>query len=149
MTGEGSETSDGIGAFRLERVLGRGGSAIVHAARAPDGARIALKVLRGEQPTDRERRRFLDEAARMRRVEHPALVRLLDAGVLPDGRPWLAMPLLDGETVAARVARGPLPIDQALARSSMTFSGFTSRWTSPAAWSAASAPATSSITASA
>ena len=49
------------------------------------------------------------------RLSHPGVIRVLDAGVLPDGRPYLALPLLHGETLAARLARGPLPDVVALA----------------------------------
>lgn len=76
---------------------------------------VALKVLRPELAASaRERDRFLLEAERMQRVSHPALVQLLEAGLLPDGRPYLAMPLLDGETLASRVAHRPLPLATAL-----------------------------------
>lgn len=96
--------------FETLRVLGEGGSGIVYEARSVAGERVALKVLRAElAPSQREVRRFLDEAERMQRVTHPGLVRLLEAGVLPDGRPYLAMPFLDGETLSERIARGPVP----------------------------------------
>jgi serine/threonine protein kinase len=95
--------------------LGKGGSGTVYAASSPKFFEVALKVLREDLAlSDRERRRFFDEVERMRRVSHPSLVCLVDAGVLPDGRPYLCMPLLRGETVAARVERGRLPVDVAL-----------------------------------
>jgi serine/threonine-protein kinase len=96
------------------RVLGEGGSGIVYEVRVRSGietgrATLALKVLRAElAPSERERRRFLEEAERMQRLHAPGLVELLEAGLLPDGRPYLAMPLLDGETLSARLRRGPL-----------------------------------------
>ncbi len=103
------------GAFQLYEVLGEGGSGTVYAA-SWKGEQIALKVLREDAtPSDRECRRFVDEAARIRRVTHPGLVELLDAGTLPDGRPYLAMPLLRGETLGARLSRGPLELAPALA----------------------------------
>src|SRR5260221_3712114 len=106
---------DTLGAFAITRVVGEGGTSIVYAARR-DGEAIALKVLRDDiKLTDDERRRFLREAERLARVSHPGVIRVLDAGVLPDGRPYLALPLLDGETLAARIARAPLPRATALA----------------------------------
>lgn len=102
--------------FEIRRVLGEGGSGIVYEARSAAGERVALKVLRAElAPSQREVRRFLDEAERMQRVTHHGLVRLLEAGVLPDGRPYLAMPFLDGETLSERIARGPIPPRVAIA----------------------------------
>lgn len=111
-----------LGSPRFEplRVLGEGGSGIVYEVRIRSGIdagrqTVALKVLRAElAPSERERRRFLEEAERMQRLDAPGLVKLLEAGLLPDGRPYLAMPLLDGETLAARLRRGPLPASTAI-----------------------------------
>lgn len=103
-----------LGPFEVTGKLGEGGSGVVFAARR-DGKALALKVLRSEFAlSPREARRFLEEAERMRRVEHPAIVPLLDAGTLDDGRPYLTMPLLEGETLAVRVQRGRLDPPTAL-----------------------------------
>jgi serine/threonine-protein kinase len=113
-----SENPLGSPRFQPVRVLGEGGSGIVYEvrvrARSVDGNApghsLALKVLRADlAPSERERRRFLEEAERMQRLDSPGLVQLLEAGLLPDGRPYLAMPLLDGETLAATLRRGPVP----------------------------------------
>jgi serine/threonine-protein kinase len=112
-----------LGPFVVLRVVGCGGSGIVYAAtRDGDMASepVAIKVLRDDLAlSDRERRRFLDEAERMRRFTHPGIVGVIDAGTLPDGRPFIVMPLLHGETLARRIARGPLPLDEALAQFEM------------------------------
>jgi len=105
--------------FEVTNILGEGGSGVVYEARVKtasgDDEIVALKVLRAElAPSERERRRFLEESERMQRVKHPGLVRLLDAGLLPDGRPFLAMPRLGGETLAARLRRGPIPVRTAV-----------------------------------
>ncbi len=105
-----------LGRFAVCAVLGTGGSSVVYDVTddAP-GKHYALKVLRDDLVlSDVERRRFLDEAARMRRVEHPALVPLVEAGELPDGRPYLLMPRISGETLARRVARGALAPEEAV-----------------------------------
>src|SRR5262245_7508038 len=90
-----------LGDFTVVSRLGEGGSGTVYAAwsrRTPEP--IALKVLRaGVAATEKERERFFDEAAKLRKVEHPSLVRVLDVGTLPDGRPYLVMPRLQGETL--------------------------------------------------
>jgi serine/threonine-protein kinase len=105
-----------LGPFAPTAVLGEGGSGIVYAARW-DGRMVALKVARPELPlTTKEQQRFLHEARLMARVRHPAVVEVLDAGVLPDGRAYLAMTLLEGETLAERLAtRGALPVAEAAA----------------------------------
>jgi serine/threonine-protein kinase len=103
-----------IGDYEVEGVLGEGGSAVVYAARGEAGE-VALKVLRADAAVgEREIQRFLDEARHLARVVHPNLVRVQAAGTLPDGRPFLAMTRLRGETLAARLGRGPLALDEAL-----------------------------------
>lgn len=104
-----------LGSFEILGKLGEGGSAFVYAAR--DGEReVALKVLRDDVGLDsREVDRFLDEADRMRRLRHPALVSVVRAGLLPGGRPYIAMPRLVGRSLADRLTSGPIPLPQALA----------------------------------
>jgi serine/threonine-protein kinase len=105
-----SENVLGSSRFEPLRILGEGGSGIVYEVRDRAGQTFALKVLRAElAPSEKERRRFLAEAARMQRLDADGLVPLRESGLLPDGRPYLAMPLLDGETLAERLRRGPLP----------------------------------------
>lgn len=82
----------------------------MYAASSRRHGQVALKVLHGHLAlSERERRRFFEEVERMRRVRHPSLVTLVDAGSLPDGRPYLCMPPFRGVTVAARVEQGRLP----------------------------------------
>ena len=117
---EGPMTSQPATRFHPLRVLGEGGSGIVYEVRVRgrrgrfEGPTRALKVLRAElAPSERERRRFLAEAERMRRVSAPGLLTLLESGILADERPYLLMPLLEGETLAARLDRGPLSASEA------------------------------------
>lgn len=106
-------TPSRLGDFDVEGTLGEGGSSIVYSARL-GSEEVALKVIQSEGPiSDSERSRFLDEAERMRRVFHPALVSLIGAGFLPDGRPYIAMPRLRGTTLAARSV-APIPVERAL-----------------------------------
>jgi serine/threonine protein kinase len=104
-----------LGDFAIAGVLGEGGSGIVYEA-TWGHRRVALKVLRDELlATARERERFLAEAALLQAVDHPGVVKVLGTGTLPDGRPYLAMEHLDGESLARRIARGPLELAGALA----------------------------------
>jgi serine/threonine-protein kinase len=111
----GAALPEQLGDFRILSLLGEGGSGVVYAARW--GHReVALKVLRADEvPTDSIRKKFLAEAKVLAGIEHPSVVKVLSFGELPDGRPYLAMEKLDGESLAARVARGPLPLEEALA----------------------------------
>jgi predicted Ser/Thr protein kinase len=104
-----------LGHFRVSGLLGEGGSGTVYDA-SWGHRRVALKVLRRELlRTEREQARFLTEAALLQAVDHPGVVKVLGHGTLPDGRPYLAMEHLDGEPLAARIARGAIPLGEALA----------------------------------
>jgi serine/threonine protein kinase len=103
-----------LGEFRIEGVLGQGGSGIVYDA-TWGPRRVALKVLHPSLVgTGKERAQFLTEAQRLQQIMHPSVVKVLALGQLPDGRPYLAMERLDGETLASVIARGALPLDRAL-----------------------------------
>lgn len=99
--------------YRLGEIIGRGGGADVF--RADDlrsGRPVAVKVLRAATSTDL--RRFECEADTLRRLDHPAIVRMCDRGE-HDGVPYLVLDLVDGESLATRLERGPLPEDEARA----------------------------------
>src|SRR5512138_3866995 len=87
-----------LGEFRISAVLGEGGSGVVYDA-TWGPRRVALKVLHPSLVgTGKERAQFLTEARRLQQIMHPAVVKVLAVGQLPDGRPYLAMERLDGET---------------------------------------------------
>jgi serine/threonine-protein kinase len=103
-----------LGEFRIESVLGQGGSGIVYDA-TWGPRRVALKVLHPSLVgTGIERAQFLTEAQRLQQIMHPSVVKVLAVGTLPDGRPYLAMERLEGETLAGVIARGALALDRAL-----------------------------------
>ncbi|WP_437807705.1 protein kinase domain-containing protein [Sorangium sp. So ce1078] len=96
------------GKWRLERLLGFGGMAMVYAGTHRNGMRGAVKILRRELSEDQEARsRFLREGYVANRVDHPGIVRVLDDDVTDEGSVFLVMELLEGETVEARRAREP------------------------------------------
>ncbi|UJR83947.1 serine/threonine-protein kinase PknK [Sandaracinus amylolyticus] len=97
--------------FELIERAGEGGmgevwKALDHAT----GELVALKRLRG---TEREHARFEREARLLERVRHPALVAHVAHG-LDEGRPYLAMTWVEGESLAARLARAPLSLGETL-----------------------------------
>ena len=103
-----------VAGYRIVDVLGDGGSGVVFAATDASGRPVALKVLKPDLVSPRERQRFLEEAERLRRVRHPALVELYDAGGLPDGGAYIAMAREPGQNLADRLLSGPLRFDVAL-----------------------------------
>ena len=103
------------GRYELERPLGHGAMAVVDLARDVELDRpVALKRLAENLARDDDlRARFLREARLAARLAHPNVVHVYDVGE-DDGRPFIAMEYVDGETLAELVARrGPLPPDEA------------------------------------
>jgi serine/threonine protein kinase len=98
------------GRYRMEALLATGGMGEVWAARDLLLDRpVAVKVLGGALAGDgRAAERLRREARAAGRLEHPNIARMLDLGE-QDGRPYLVMELLKGESLAARIDRaGPL-----------------------------------------
>ena len=81
-------------------------AAVFRAKDLATGARVALKVLRGDGDPDHAR--FAREIEWLRGLAHPGIVRYVAHGVTAAGEPFLAMEWLEGEDLAARLARGPL-----------------------------------------
>jgi tetratricopeptide (TPR) repeat protein len=101
--------------FELLERVGAGAMGEVHRAldRAT-GHAVALKLLlRATEPGRAER--FRREADALAALDHPGFVRLVARGEAPGGRPFLAMEWVEGETLAARLARGPIDVPDALA----------------------------------
>jgi len=103
------------GRYRLDKVIGRGGMADVYQAMDELLEReVAVKVLRVRTATRRDRARFETEAKVVAQFDHPHLVTLLDAGI-DDDSPYLVMDLVEGPSLAAACADGPLPESQVAA----------------------------------
>ena len=98
------------GRYRLVRRIATGGMGEVwEADDTVLGRRVALKVLVAELAADkRATRRFVREARATARLTHPNVARVYDFG-RDGGVPFLVMELLQGETLADRLAAGPLP----------------------------------------
>jgi serine/threonine protein kinase len=101
-----------VGAYRIAREIGRGGMATVYeAAHTVLPRRAALKVMHAaliRQPGMATR--MVQEAAILEDVRHPGVVRVYECNLLPDHRPWIAMELVAGETLADRLRdAGVLP----------------------------------------
>ncbi len=108
----GPSPGDIVGQYKVLEFLGEGGMGTVFSVEhIALGRSYALKVLR-TRVIERDAtaaQRFLREARTAARVRHPNIVDVFDFGHLPDGRPYFVMELLEGESLADRVARGPLP----------------------------------------
>src|SRR4051794_36430503 len=106
---------DRLGQYRLVRELGAGGMGLVFEAEDEWlNRRVAVKVLRSDLPAEQAaRERFLREARAMAAVEHENVCTIYQVNEA-DGRPYMAMQLLAGETLEARLDREPsLPVAEA------------------------------------
>jgi len=114
-----------IGSYRVAAEIGRGGMCAVYVAEHPlIGRKVAIKVLLGELSKDADNiGRFFNEARAAAGIRHPALVDVFDFGYLPEGSAYLVMDFLEGETLAARIARGRMPSDLAVAVTRQICSG--------------------------
>jgi eukaryotic-like serine/threonine-protein kinase len=107
-----------IGRYELEDVLGGGGQGVVYRAiqRGAVERTVALKTLRAEGlAAAADVAKFLGEMRLMTKLDHPGLVSILDSGI-EDGRPFLAMPLMAGGSLTARLKDGGLPDPHSAAR---------------------------------
>jgi serine/threonine-protein kinase len=102
-------------AYTLERELGGGGMSRVFVARDEAlGRDVVVKLLPPEMAAGVSVERFKREIALAARLQHPHIVPLFSAGDL-DGLPYFTMPLVDGESLRARLARsGELPLHEAV-----------------------------------
>src|SRR4030095_9256866 len=110
---------DRLGAFEVLGLIGSGGMGEVYRARDTRLDReVAIKVLSSDVGRDRNGRERLEREARaIAKLTHPRISTLHDVGSARIGgadATYLVMELVDGETLAARLRRGPLPLDQAL-----------------------------------
>jgi serine/threonine protein kinase len=108
-------TGTRLGPYEIVAPLGAGGMGEVYKARDTRLERsVAIKVLAPEISGDPDlRARFEREARAVAALDHPHICGIYDVGSV-DGTHYLVMPHLDGQTLAARIQKGALPLDQAL-----------------------------------
>src|SRR5689334_4401433 len=106
-----------IGQYRVTGVLGEGGMGVVYAAEHTLlGRPAALKLLLPELSSKQDIvQRFFNEARAATAIRHPGIVEIYDFGWTNEGAAYIVMELLQGETLRARRARGPMPWSAALA----------------------------------
>ncbi len=114
LLGTGAEQR--VGSYRLLGEIAKGGMGIVVKARDEDSGRdVALKFLPPLMRADpRLEARFRSEARAASALDHPNIVEIHDIGETADGDLYIAMAYYPGETLAERIARGPLPVAEAI-----------------------------------
>jgi predicted Ser/Thr protein kinase len=102
--------------YLVEREIGRGGSGVVYLAqdRQLHSRRVVVKLLHaGWEDHERVRVKFRQEIEALSRIHHPGVVGVLDVGQAPDGRSFLVMEYVEGETLRARLQKGALDLSEA------------------------------------
>jgi tetratricopeptide (TPR) repeat protein/tRNA A-37 threonylcarbamoyl transferase component Bud32 len=112
-TRPGAEGAFALGAFRVEGEIARGGMGVVLRGRDDElGRTVAVKVLREELAHNPESvQRFVEEARIGGQLQHPGIVPVYQLGHAEDGRPYFAMKLVRGRTLAERFAERATPQD--------------------------------------
>lgn len=96
-----------VGDYEIDGHVASGGMSDIYSARRSDGRfdlQVALKILKRGLDTEELLRRFHVEQHALARLNHPAIARLLDAGSMADGRPYLVMELVEGIPINRAVA---------------------------------------------
>ncbi|MCA9540999.1 MAG: serine/threonine protein kinase, partial [Myxococcales bacterium] len=117
MARPGDRIGQQIGAYVLEKMLGRGGMSVVFFARhRTTGQAAAVKILQRGLPENIVAARRLEQEARtIARIDHPHVVRVFESGRTPDGLPFIAMEFLEGEPLSKLFERQrPMPVPRML-----------------------------------
>lgn len=101
-----------IGEYELAEELGRGAMSVVYRA-TRGNEEFAVKLMSGQADAVEARLLFRREAAAIARLDHPGLVRVVEAGET-SGRPYLVMELVSGEPLDRRVSERVLSDDEAI-----------------------------------
>lgn len=105
------------GPYRLIREVGRGGLGVVYLGERVDcdfDQRVAVKLIKHGMDSAAILRRFHNERRILASLEHPNIARLIDGGILDDGRPWFAMEYISGESITRWCEQRNLSIEQCL-----------------------------------
>src|SRR5436309_4725611 len=109
------KTATKLGSYEITGLLGKGGMGEVYRARDSRLKReVAIKILPEEFSRDAERvSRFQREAEVLASLNHPNIAAIYDLEEVNDTR-FLVLELVEGATLAERIQRGPIPVEEAL-----------------------------------
>jgi serine/threonine-protein kinase len=104
-----------VGPYRLDNLLGEGGSSVVYLATRTDlDHHVAIKILRDAWLSPARRDRFLLEQRTLAQLDHPGIARFHDADSFADGTPWLAMEYVAGVPITEYANREALDLSARL-----------------------------------
>ena len=104
-----------LGAFRLERLLGRGGMGVVYLGQRVTGGfdqKVAVKLVGRHLRSSPAVEQFLLERQALARLEHPHIARLIDGGVTAEGFPYVVMEFVEGQRLDVACDDPTTSIDQ-------------------------------------
>jgi serine/threonine protein kinase len=108
------ESGQRIGRYEIRSLLGSGGMGEVYLAYDSDLEReIAIKVLREDRSTGDRAKRFVQEARAASALHHPNVAHVYEIGSQDDMR-FIAMEVVEGETLRERLSRGPLSLSETI-----------------------------------
>ncbi len=113
----GDRSGQRIGAYELQRRVGRGGMGEVYEARRPGAdfeQRVAIKLLRRGLDSEDIVQRFLRERRILAQLEHPGIARLIDGGLSAEGMPYLVMEYVEGSSLIDAANRQSLDLEARL-----------------------------------
>jgi serine/threonine-protein kinase len=118
-----------VGGYRLDSLIGVGGMGMVYGATAPDGTRVALKLVKEDYARDETfRRRFQREARIAQTVEHPNVVPVLETGE-HDGLPYLTERYVEGGSLHDKLRNeGQLDVPTAVRICTQVAEGLEALW---------------------
>ncbi len=118
-----------VGDYHVVGLIGEGGMGTVYLATAPDGTRVALKVVKEDYARDETfRRRFSREARIAQSVKHENVVPMLASGE-HDGLPYMAQRFVDGMALDKKIRRdGPMDVADAVGICTDVAEGLEALW---------------------
>jgi len=103
-----------IAGYKIEGILGEGGMGVVYRGRDTTLNRpVAIKVIQANRIGEQGKQRFLREARACSAINHPNIITVYAAGE-EDGNPYLAMELVDGQTLREIIDKGPMEWKKAI-----------------------------------
>jgi tRNA A-37 threonylcarbamoyl transferase component Bud32 len=103
------------GRYEITDVIGEGGMGVVYEAWDTQVERkVAIKLVRSDTTDKKYLTRFRRELEITSQLRHPSTIRVFEHGETEDGRPYMVMELLTGESLADRLERGPIPEMEAM-----------------------------------
>lgn len=107
---------DQVGPYRIGSTIGRGGMGVVYeAVDTRLGRTVALKFLPKHLTLDPQAKsRFIQEARAASALDHPHICTIFDIGDAEDGRAFIAMARYEGQSLADRLDKGPLTLDEGI-----------------------------------